>query len=277
MKILKTIIFLSILFIFSCNKVDNPLKPIDDSTCGDENGILPIRKILVEDYTAHKCVFCPLAADKLEEIKDKYCDHIIPISVHVGHLAEPDDDYPEDYRSTVGNELDGYYNISASLPKGLINRTEYEGSTILSPNSWEDYINTLYGTKPQVNISIESSFNEVTKKITANISAEYLSDINYNMNIGLYVTEDSIIGPQKFVGDPHVIENYVNRHVLRKGVNGAFGENFVSSAKFGQIIEKTFIFEANEVWNINHCELVAFISNTETKEILQAESEPIIQ
>lgn len=277
MKILKLIIFLSITIVFSCDKIDNPLKPVDDSTCGDGNGIVPIRKILVEDYTAHKCVFCPLAAEDLEDIKDKYCDHIISISVHVGYLAEPDADYPEDYRSDVGNELDEYYNISSSLPKGLINRTEYEGSIILSPNSWEAFVNTLYSSKPQIDISIKTSYDEATKKITAQITAEYLSDINYNMNLGLYVTEDSIIGPQKFVGDPHVIENYVNRHVLRKGLNGAFGEPFASSAKFGQIIEKSFTFEANEGWDINHVEVVAFISNTETKEIIQAESETVIK
>ncbi len=127
---------------------------------------------------------------------------------------------------------------------------------------------------PSVDISIVSSYDDATKKVMATISTEFLSDINYNMNLGLYVTEDSIISPQK--SGATTIEDYVHRHVLRKGINGAFGENFASSAVFGDMLEKTFTFDTNEDWNINHCELVAFISNSSTNEIIQAESEHIV-
>jgi len=274
MKIFKIFIALLFAFIISCNNIEDPLKPIDNTTCGDENGTLPIRKILVEDYTAHKCVFCPLAANTLEEIKDKYCDHIIPIGIHVGYLAEPDDEFQNDFRTNTGNELDNYYNISASLPKGLINRTKYDGNILLSSNNWASFVNTLYSVKPEIDITVESMYDEETKKVTTTISAEYLANINSNMNVGLYVTEDSIISPQKLVGSP-TIEDYVHRHMLRKSITSAFGDNFVSSANFGDIIEKEYTFSVENEWNINHLELVAFISNTETKEIIQAESEPL--
>ncbi|MCF6366828.1 MAG: Omp28 family outer membrane lipoprotein [Bacteroidales bacterium] len=275
MKLFKIITFALFIFFFSCNTIENPLKETNDNTCGDENDPVPIRKILVEDYTAHKCVFCPAAADILQEITDKYCDHIVPVGIHVGFLAEPDEDFPADYRTDAGNELDNEFNISAGLPKGMVNRIEYEGNILLASSNWETVVNLLYNLKPEVDISIESSYNENTHTVTATITAEYLSDINYDMNIGLYVTEDSIISPQK--NGVTTVEDYVHRHVLRKGITGAFGENFVTSAKFGDIIEKTFIFNTNAEWNINHCELVAFISNGSTNEIIQAESEHIVQ
>lgn len=276
MKIFKIFIAVLFTFIISCDIIEDPLKPTNNSTCGDENATLPIRKILIEDYTAHKCVFCPLAANTLEEIKDKYRDHIIPIGIHVGYLAKPDNEFPNDFRTNTGNELDDYYNISSSLPKGLINRTEYDGNILLSPNSWAAFVNTLYSVKPEIDITIESTYDQQTKKVTAKISAEYLANINDNMNIGLYVTEDSIVSPQKLVGSP-TIEDYVHRHMLRKGITSAFGDNFISSAMFGDVVEKQYTFSVDTEWNINHIELVAFISKTETKEIIQAESEPLIK
>ncbi len=274
MKFLKITTLILVAFLFACDTIDNPLKEVSDSTCGDENDPIPIRKILVEDYTAHKCIFCPQAAAILDEIKGRYCDHIIPVGIHVGTLAEPDDHFTSDYRTTTGSQLDNEYNTSTiGLPKGLVNRKEFDGNILLASANWETAVNLLYDIKPEMEITIESSYDDATKKVTATISATFLSDIDYNMNLGLYVTEDSIVSPQK--SGSTTIEDYIHRHVLRKGINGAFGENFALSATFGEVLEKTFTFDANEDWNINHCELVAFISNSSTKEIIQAESEHI--
>jgi len=272
MKFLKILPVIFFVLLFACNKIDNPLKEANDSTCGDENDPIPIRKILVEDYTGHKCNNCPNAANILHEIKNKYCDHIIPIAIHVSGFAAPSEEpFNNDYRTDAGDELNNFYLVSnQGLPNGMVNRTEYNNDKIISPAEWETAVSLIYNITPDVDISIESNYNEDTKVITATISAEFLSDINYSMNLGLYLTEDSIISAQVFPDS--INHNYTHRHMLRKGINGAFGESFVSSAKFGDIIEKTFTFDANADWNINHCELVAFISNSSTNEIIQAES-----
>ena len=61
--------------------------------------------------------------------------------------------------------------------------------------------------------------------------------------------------------------------MLRKGVNGAFGEKILNSAKKGDTFEKSFTIDIDANWNIHHLDLVAFISSNSTNEILQAESE----
>lgn len=274
MKILKILTVILFVFLFACDTIDNPLKDTNESTCGDENKPTPIRKILVEDYTGQKCRSCPDAARIIEELTGTYCDHIIPIGVHISFFAAPNDDFPADYRTETGDQLENFFKVSG-LPKGIVNRTEYDGSVVIGRNNWAAAVNLLYNVNPEVNISIESSYNENTHKVTATVSAEFLSNIDYDMNLGLYVTEDSIVSPQ--IDGSVTIEDYVHRHVLRKGVTGALGENFASSASFGDIIEKAFIFEADTAWSINHCELVVFISNSSTNEVIQAESEHIHQ
>ena len=269
MKFIKILPIIFFAFIFSCDKIDIPLKK-QANTCGKDT--IPIRKILVEDYTGHLCNNCPEAAEILHEIKNDYCDHIIPLAIHVSSFANPINDSPfsNNYKTDAGNELDEFYQVSnEGLPNGLVNRKKYNNSYIIGKGSWETAVNKLYSIPADVHIAINSSYNPVNKEITATISSKFLFNVNYAMNIGLYITEDSIVSPQ--LSKHGVINDYVHRHMLRKSITGAFGESFVSSALIDDVIEKTFTFTINEDWNINHLGFVAFISNTETKEIIQAE------
>ncbi len=276
MKFLKTITFITlILFGFACNKIDNPLKERQEGTCGDENLPVPIRKILIEDYTGHRCPNCPEAARILDDIHDDYCDHIIPIAVHVSFFAEPHEpDFPEDFKTETGTILDEFYGVSnQGLPGGMVNRKKFDGNTVLGRDTWRSAADAVYSINPDVNITIESSYDETSGKISANITSEFLKDIDESINLGLYITEDSIIAPQQDASE--YIENYLHRHMLRKGVNGAFGEKILNSVKKGDTFEKSFTIPADSSWNLNHIELVAFISKNSDNEILQAESEPL--
>ncbi len=275
MKTIKNIAYLIfIFFFFACNQIDNPLKDRQEGTCGDETQPVPIRKILVEDYTGHRCPNCPDAARILEDIHDDYCDHIIPIAVHVSFFAEPyEPNFPEDFRTETGNVLDDFFGVSSQgLPGGLVNRTVFDGNLVLGRDNWRSAVDAIYAGNPDVNIIIESSYNENDQTIKANITLEFLTNISESINLGLYVTEDSITAPQQ--DEAVYVENYLHRHMLRKGVNGAFGEKILNSAAKGSTFEKSFTIPVDTDWNIHHLELVAFVSKNSSNEILQAESEP---
>jgi len=273
-SIITTAYFTFILLFFACNQIDNPLKDRQKGTCGDETQPVPIRKILVEDYTGHRCPNCPEAAEILEGIHDDYCDHIIPIAVHVSFFAEPHEpDFPEDFRTETGNELNEYYGISnQGLPKGMVNRKEFSGNTVIGRDNWRSAVDAIYAGNPDVNIIIESSYNEYDHSIKANITLEFLNDISESINLGLYLTEDSIVAPQQ--NESEYIEHYLHRHMLRKSVNGAFGEKILNSAVKGSTFEKSFNIPVETDWNIHQLELIVFVSKNSTNEILQAESEP---
>ena len=73
-NIFKYIPILLFAFLISCDEVKNPLKP-NNGKCGDETLPVPIRKILVEDYTGHTCGNCPRAAEKIAYLQKNYCDY----------------------------------------------------------------------------------------------------------------------------------------------------------------------------------------------------------
>jgi thiol-disulfide isomerase/thioredoxin len=276
MKTIKTAAyFFTILFFFACNYIQNPLKDRQENTCGDESLPIPIKKILVEDYTGHRCPNCPDAARILEDIHEDYCDHIIPIAIHVSFFAEPHDpDFPNDFRTETGNELDDFFGVSnQGLPGGLVNRKKFDGNLVLGRDTWRSAVDALYNLTPEVNILIESNYESSENSVTANIKVEFFQDINESINLGLYLTEDSVVSPQQ--DGAEYVEFYLHRHMLRKGINGAFGKKILNSASKGSVFEKTFSFSVDPSWNIEQCELIAFISNTANNEIRQAESEPV--
>ena len=45
------------------------------------------RKVLIEDFTGQRCINCPNAADKIEQLKEEYGTSIIAVGIHSGPLA----------------------------------------------------------------------------------------------------------------------------------------------------------------------------------------------
>lgn len=268
----------ALFFVQACNEIDEPLKEQTDS-CGDENGAVPIKKILLEDYTGHLCGNCPEAAAEITRLKTIYCDHIIPIGIHVGFFARVDDEYPEDFRTEAGDAYDAFYGATnLGLPKGVINRTEYDGTYALNYQSvWQSAIEQHLSMAPQAELIIENTYNSDTRTLTVEVNTEFFDDFSEEISLSLLLTEDSIIAPQKdYSADPQHIHDYVHRHVLRAPINGIWGESIGGSAARGDILTHSYTFDVDTAYAAEHCEVVAFIFKTESREVIQAESEHLI-
>lgn len=273
-------IFISIA-IFSCDEIKNPLKE-KTGTCGDETLPTPIKKILVEDYTGHTCGNCPRAAEQMHELIDTYCDYIIPVSIHAGYFALPQEaaGFPEDFRTDEGTILDNFFgNSNAGLPNGMVNRTKFDGNTILPHSTWAAAIEEQLLKKPEANLIVKNEYNPSTFEYTSTIDIEILQNINGNFNLSVFIIEDSIIAPQKdYDADPTHIDDYVHMHMLRKSLNGAWGDKIIEGqANFEDVITQKYVFTLPENFVVKNCSIICFIYNNETKEIVQAESEKINQ
>ena len=92
--------------------------------------------------------------------------------------------------------------------------------------------------------------------------------------------EDSIVGWQKYSGsggDPvygsaSEIPNYVQKHAVRKFINGYEGTKILTSTDVvgTKIINGFTYVVTNSSWRTNHLEVVAFVYNNRTKEVMQA-------
>ncbi|MCB0819638.1 MAG: Omp28 family outer membrane lipoprotein [Bacteroidetes bacterium] len=274
-------LFIAAILITGCDKVEGPFGTNGSgSQSGGDTTEQIVRKVLIEDYTGHTCGNCPRAAESLEQIHNLYGNQIVAIGVHAGFFAVPvGSSYPEDFRTEVGNELDQFFgNSSAGLPNGLVNRKSFDGLTIVQHTDWASKVSTLLNTPPEAFIRITPDFNESNRELNVEVKTTILQNIDEELKIVYYLTEDGIVAPQKdySLEDSH-IDEYNHRHVLRGSMNGAWGN--VLGVGSGYVANNELITNANYTipteWDASNVAVVAVVYKSDSKEVVQVEEAKI--
>jgi len=242
-----------------------------------------VKKVFLEHFTGHKCGNCPRANEEVIRLEQFYHDQLIPVAIHVTNFfggADESGYFTNDYRTPTGDDLDDYFGIEAAgLPRGLVNRTEYNTRTILIHSDWEGAIATQLSTDPVIDLQIITQYDADSNDFVAHIQTHLLEDFHHTLNLSAFIIEDSIVSAQKdYNNDPTVIEDYTHRHMLRASLNGTWGDPlFESSAANGHKILKSFSAAFNMEYNPLNCTIVAFVYDADTREVLQAEEVKIIK
>lgn len=279
---MKTIKILSILFIVAlafvaCDRESEPYLVYQGSTSPDDTTV-KVRKILIEKFTGHRCVNCPQGDIIARNLKNLYGSQIVIMAIHAGFDAEPGaPPYESDFRTVSGDELNSYFQVPF-YPTGMVNRTEYDGDRVMFINKWEGATNDLINLPPAANITFSSTFDAGTRKVNIQGEVEFLTDQQGRFNICVYILENKVISPQKN-NDPNLGPspdwiNFEHNHMLRTtDQNGTWGlEVTATGASSGD----TFGFQSNATlaadWDEANIEIVAFLINRDTDEVIQAEA-----
>jgi hypothetical protein len=273
------IIFLflnAFVFINSCDV-------IEDNYIEEGNIVWNGRKSLLFDFTGHTCGNCPEGHNTIESILNNYNEAVIPVAIHCGwysriegnSLEEP---FYYDFRTDIGVQLGGDgittggdFGVQGQ-PTGVVNMLE--GSELKPPSGWASEVAKYISSFPQYSIEIEANFNENDSIIDCAVIVESITENRNELNLVVYVLENHIIQWQRdYDSDPEDVEDYEHNHVLRGGFNGAWGE------EIGNItyIEKNLQTKLGEDWVPNNCLILAFVYNSETLEVLQAEEIKLIE
>ena len=275
-----------ILIITSCDVEEGPF-------INDYNSYVnPDKKVLIEDFTGHLCPNCPDAARELSAIHDIYGDQVIGMALHVTksfarpYSASQAPAFQYDFRTNWGDDWDAFYGISdAGLPRGMINRIGYQDeSHKLGKDEWAATVaNEL---KKEIDFKIYISSDETSISITSEVQ----NNINADYNLVVCLTESNIINWQKDGGNN--IEDYEHNHVLRTRLVDEVlsnSTNYVAGQQIEKIInydlttleQDNINYSTNNIaelgngnsggWNASNMSAVAYIYNTNTKEIVQVE------
>ncbi len=284
---MKTKAILGILLIASifagCDKIEGPYA--NGGGTNDTTNTGYFRKVLVEDYTGHKCGNCPEAAEALKQLEGQYGEKIVAMGVHAGFFAEPNAGglFIYDFRTLSGTELDQYFgNSNAGLPNGLINRKYYDSNPIVNFTAWGSKVNEVINTPADAWITIEPAYNYASRAISIDVNTKILLDITDSLQLAIYITEDSIVKPQADYSlpspDQYILE-YVHRHVFRGSVIGTWGSPLTVGSFFnaGQEFNSQFNYSLPSEWVAERIHLVAVVYKASTKEVLQAEEVHLIE
>lgn len=229
------------------------------------------KSVLLEDYTGVQCVNCPAAGEIARQLQQQYGHKVIVLGVHAaGQLSFPIGGFPN-FITTEGDTWRSTFGI-ISFPSGTINRKIYNGNKFLDSPSWADAVAETLQETTYVDMDAKAEYNEGSLKV--DVTSTFLAEMPDTYSLTVCVMEDSIVGKQKVQkvnpDDPEEIEDYVHRHVFRKTMNGAWGEvlNDAPIAPEEEIV-KTYTMKLDENWNADQCYIIAYVSNDDTKEVLQ--------
>ena len=308
MRLLLFIFLFGFLFV-SCDHVKNPYPPevnleLDTTLYPGlwsdyENNDWPIfsentntnRNVLIEDFTGHKCVFCPAAADLAHALHEADPSRVYIASIHAGpdgigdfqSVSPPD--YPLDFTNPEGVEIGLYFGENdggfPGNPRGTVNRFN-NGTIFQSPTQWTSMVNDqLSSNNLKVNIQSELNYYEETKGAFLHVELDPVdANVAENLGITVYLLEDSLVGDQKMSDNSHN-SNYIHRDIHRGNLNAsAFGRPVSSEDLNGEkyYINYSFIVpnQLDGQYNASNMHLLIYAFNTETWEIYQVIKQKIV-
>jgi thiol-disulfide isomerase/thioredoxin len=269
---IQILVLTCLLGLFSaCDYIEGPKV---DETAFPSSG----NKVLLEDFTGHQCGSCPRAHEKAAELKEIFGENLIIVGVHVGGFADVDvaDGYLNDFKTPMGNDLDAYYApYNEGLPVGLVNRRAFNGKPLIKHPNWGTAISQILAEDPKLSIDIQTAYNSTSREVSIQTDMEYFSAGTPDHQLVVIITEDSLESKQAdySLPAPSYISSYKQLHVLRASVtNGTWGEQIKPAQIFvGERLTKTHTFVLNPDWVAEKCEVVAYVIDNTTKEVLQAQ------
>ena len=179
------------LFAYSCDKVKNAYPaggnvPLDlDTNLYPGNFadyVAPTftlntninRNILIEDYTGHKCVFCPAAGALAIQIEEDVASggRVFIASVHaspngLGPFQTTDAIFTTDFTCPEGLEYGTFFNVGYGFtgnPRGTINRVNLANDMFMGATNWQNAVTTqLAANTLVVNLQATADYFPTTR------------------------------------------------------------------------------------------------------------------
>ena len=274
-------LFCGVILLTSCDKVEGPFYQIMQNedvtvTFPDVDPASVYRKILIEEFTGHRCTNCPAGHQILDQLHQRYGDTLVMAGIHYGALAKPiGETFSYDFRTSEGNILGEAYNIDA-IPEAIVNREMKDGGW--SREQWASVIADVDRSDAKAAVQIINEYDPNTMMLKVNAKMTMLEDHLNPLRFIIYLVEDGIVKPQKD-GNQDILE-YTHNHVLRAGLTDAFGytlkDNNIQWKAGDSEVYAAKISCANTDWVMGNCYVVVALYDPIAGEVLQVEKMNVI-
>ncbi len=303
------------VYFSSCDKVKNPYVQTNNSSAGCPNPVFVshtvMQKVLIEDYTGHRCIQCPPAGTTLENIRDSFPQQVIGIGIHANYWAEPSPcmnqpsgvptyAYEHYLGCTAAENYFTAFNFQSN-PNGMVNRVYVSGSQVVGYSQWYSIADTLVKKTPSADINIFTNYDAASHKLCVSCRTIFLKPMSGTFNLSVLFVEDSVIDWQSFPGNVND-STYIFRSVLRDDINGAgtgFGEQIAKgNIAANDTLVKSYSYVVPAGYSVNsplctgkptvlaspcnytHCYMLAFIFDGDAvsptyRQIVQVEMKKI--
>lgn len=221
--------------------------------------------ILIEEFTGSRCPNCPKGAETVAALHAQYGDQVIAVSLYPEQLAQLTRPFPNnvDLRSQIATDLFAQYNKDNVLPVAMFNRESVNGVVLHKDvPTWGSIVTNLFNKDAfaPANIELATKYDATTRELTVDYDCLLTQDISDAVSFQIYVVENGITSRQSSTsGD---LDNYVNNHVLRAGLNGTWGEDLGGNLKQGDKITGSVTTTLAADWVAENIQVIGFLCYT---------------
>lgn len=218
------------------------------------------RTSLFDHYTTAVCPNCPGAHTRIEQAIAGYENRIVWVAHHVGYYT--DDMTLTQDASSAG--MMGFYTGSSSFaPAMMLDRDpenvpgEYGGIVggVDAAATVANQFNNAISKPALVTVALQNiSYDANSRQVSFDVSGQFKQMIGGNVNLTVYITEDSIIGTQSGASG-----SYRHDHVLRDVVTDYWGDA-LTNTNANDTYSKHYTYTLPATWNYAKCRLVAFVN-----------------
>lgn len=234
--------------ITACNSIDPEERFIDVTPAKVK------RAVLLEDFTAQRCIYCPAATEEIHRLQEAYGEeNVIAVAIHGTALA-----IPESNTTVTGlmNEesdlLRKERDEDMALPSVYVNRYG-KASSIAELGA---IVKEALEQETGIALNLHVTWNLLRDEMR--IETKINADEDIDAKLQLWILEDSIEAIQLFPKGK-VEANYLHRNVFRKAVNGRTGEMLSLSKGEQKVMSHTL--KPAPKWNKSNLKVVAFVSD----------------
>lgn len=258
-----------------------------------QQSVAQVRKILIEEFTASWCGWCPFGALELDSLEIKNPGKIIPVAIHDG------DKY------VIPEELKIIQELKCTmLPSMSMDRHFW----VKGPNVWDStsnmyllcesgpsyidlqsYAAKRLAIKPSCSVGLSNiSYDAITKQVSVTVNTTFTRADSGDIRFNLYLTEDSIQvlneqvndanmypGPFYMKGNPFA--KWYHNHVIRSMQGGAWGTSGAIPAKVStsNSYSTNYTFKISSSYNLKYLNLIGVVQKYDSvytrREILNCE------
>lgn len=230
------------------------------------------KRPLMEEYTGAWCQYCPDGKYLLDSLEAQHPDLVIA-SIHAGGGAS----YPMEFPG--GLDLTSVF--CPFYPAGAIDRIFHAGETHVAYDRelWHARAAQQYASLTPLDLNIETTFETTSRMLDVTVRGHFVNYAAQDLVVNVYVTEDSVVGPNSIgynqvnyynnvpghpyygAGDP--IIGYVHRNVLRAIPTNYWGD--ASVIQFDPAPGDTFRVNYASIpisaeWDADQIHVLAFVS-----------------
>ena len=225
------------------------------------------QRVLLEKYTGVRCKNCPDGDAVIYAALESYGHKLVALAIHdSSSFTRP---YGNDARLSTaeGEEWSNYFGISA-YPTAMANRKYNDGYSLFNPAGGVNAeVDEALGEPTRVALAVTSDRNGAA--YTIDVDIEFLQDVADPLTLTLLLMEDSVRATQLQPDGSTKDTNYIHNHLLRDVITNAWGADISADGKAGTKRHARFAYTVqNPLWKPEHCKVVAFISDKNTRQIL---------